>query len=114
MFEWLRKLTADYTEEEYEKYLREPEDRTDYLEIMQPDKSYIFVPKSQFERVDKIPELGEVHSMRDVACALAEVALDTGYEPELLYNLFSECVAECGSYDGAFKDVATISYEHDW
>ena len=114
MWEWLRKLTAGYTEEEYREYLREPEDRTNYLEIMQPDNSYLFVPKTQFEPVDKIPELGEVHSIKDIACRLAEVAIDTGYEPELLYELVAECVEDGNTYEEAFSHVAEVSYEHDW
>ena len=98
MFEALRKLTANYTPEEYEAWLYE-----DYLAD---------IPKGKNEFT--IPTISEEDGVKDIACALAEVAEDTGYEPEFLYEMFSEIVRDGETRTEAFEQVATISYEQDW
>ena len=106
MFEALRKLTANYTEEEYNAWLFD-----DYLKD---------VPKGKNNYT--VPEIKGNERIKDIACLLTEVADDTGYEPEFLYKQFDEAVAdrrELGEsfIDArrlAFNDVACISYEKDW
>lgn len=98
MFEALRKLTADYTEAEYEAWLME-----DYLAD---------IPKGKNEFT--IPTISENDGFKDIACALADVAEDTGYEPEFLYEMFSEQVKDGQTHKAAFEMVAGISYEMDW
>ena len=114
MWEFMRKLTAGYTEAEYQEYLNEPEDRTNFYEVMQPNGDYLFVPKSEFEPVKELPKLGVVHSMKDIANEIAEVADDTGYDPGLLMDFVVEYVKDGCTYKEAFDSVTAISYEHDW
>lgn len=102
MFEVLRRLTANYTEEEYKEWLAEP--------IAEPVAT------------KRIPTIRGDERNKHVATALAEVALDTGYEPEFLYEVFDEQVndrIELGediitARREAFDHVATVSYEQDW
>ena len=98
MFEALRKLTANYTPAEYEAWLYE-----DYLAD---------IPKGKNEF--KIPTISENDGFKDIACALSEVAEDTGYEAEFLYEMFSECVKDGQTNKEAFDYVAGVSYEQDW
>lgn len=107
MFEALRKLTANYTEAEYEAWL--------YEECLAD------IPKGK-NKV-KIPTISEKEHIKDIACMLTEVALDTGYEPEFLYERFDEMVDELVDVLGepigkahkeAFDFVAGVSYEQDW
>lgn len=96
MLEALRKLTADYTEAEYQEWI-ESEPRP-------------------------VPEISENEHIKDIAAELTSVALDTGYEPEFLYQMFDEATAEhledglsLGlAHKKAFDEVAGISYEFDW
>lgn len=98
MFELLRRLTANYTEEEYNEWLAEP------------------------VLTKRIPTIRGDERVKHVATALAEVALDTGYEPEFLYEVFDEQMndyIELGedtvtARRKAFDMVAQISYEQDW
>ena len=98
MFEALRKLTANYTPEEYEAWLME-----DYLAD---------IPKGKNEFT--IPTISETDGFKDIACALADVAEATGYEPEFLYEMFSEQVRDGQTHKEAFDFVAGVSYEQDW
>lgn len=98
----LRRLTANYNEEEYNKWLHEtpqPIDKRHYWDSIKGDEH-----------------------IKDIACDLACVADDTGYEAEFLYQMFDESVEdrmELGedfieARKHAFSDVTTISYERDW
>lgn len=98
MFEALRKLTATYDEAEYEAWLME-----DYLAD---------IPKGKNEFT--IPTISEDAGFREIACALADVAEDTGYEAEFLYEMFSEQVKDGQTHKEAFETVAGTSYEMDW
>lgn len=106
MFEALRKLTANYTPEEYEKWLYE-----DYLAD---------IPKGKNDYT--VPEIKGNERIKDIACLLTEIAEATGYAAEFLYKQFEEAVTdrrELGEtfIDArrlAFNDVACISYEKDW
>ena len=101
MFECIRKLTANYTEDEYKEYLEEP---------------------PQVTNTRMYPDLRECRGMKDLACMLADVADDTGYEPEFLWDKFNDTLKEYvedgmhveKEYRRAYIDVAEISYEQDW
>ena len=114
MFEWMRKLTAGYTDTEYQEYLANSDNWRDCYEIVQPEGDYLYVPKTEFEPVTELPKLGVVRRMKDIANAITEVALDTGYEPNMLIQLVAESVAEGNTYEEAFNHVTAVSYEHDW
>ena len=99
MIEVIRKLTAGYTEAEYE----------DWLETTP-------------ETVGTLPKVTGRERNKDIACLLADVADDTGYEPEYLYENFAEIkddYEEQGldlfeARKKAFYEVTEISYERDW
>ena len=101
--EAIRKLTANYTEEEYRKYLEQPTD----LEA---------ISRKYWDSIK-----GDEH-IKDIACDLACVAIDTGYDAEFLYQMFDESVDDRMSLGEtfedarrlAFDDVVAISYERDW
>lgn len=101
----IRRLTANYTEEEYKAYLSE------YLAD---------IPKGKNEYT--VPEIVGNERIKDIACMLSQIAEETGYEDSFLYERFEECARdrrECGetviqARRNAFEDVACISYEHDW
>lgn len=96
MLEALRKITANYTEAEYERWIEsEP---TPFPEVRGDERN------------------------KDIACMLADIADDTGYTPEFLYTMFDEVLKDYLE-DGnaiakarrkAFIEVAEISYEQDW
>ena len=99
MFELLRRLTADYTEEERQEWFMETP-----------------------QQIKPLPEIRGDERNKDIACLLADVADDTGYEPEFLYEVFDEQMndyIELGediitARRKAFDHVATVSYEQDW
>lgn len=101
--EAIKKLTANYTEEEYREYLDKP------LNLDAISRKYW----------DSIK--GDEH-IKDIACDLACVAIDTGYDAEFLYQMFDESVDDRMSLGEtfedarrlAFDDVVAISYERDW
>ena len=119
MWEWLRKLTANYTEEEYREYLTEqvPEEKDTttahrvvwceaidcFVDLdMDADKWY-YAPKLNFK------------SLKDIVFALQKVADETGYLLTDLCNEVEELVKEDGrTYEDAVSYVAGVSYEHDW
>lgn len=111
--EWLRKLTANYTEEEYKEYLQDTSDIYAYLEAAG-------IPKGK--NVFKVPEIKGNERPKDVACLLSDVAENTGYSAEFLYGQFEEVVKDyqelgdtlINARKKAFEYVATVSYEHDW
>lgn len=101
--EMLRKLTSNYTEDEYKEYLNE---------------SLLDAPSSR----KYYSSINGDESIKDIACDLACVACDTGYEAEFLYEMFDEQVqdrTELGdtyfeARRGAFDFVVGVSYEMDW
>lgn len=99
MFECIRRLTADYTEEERQEWL---------MELPQEVKFF--------------PEVRGDERNKDIACLLADIADDTGYEPEFLYEAFDEVLRDYLE-DGmpvirarrkAFIEVAEIAIEQDY
>lgn len=107
--EALRKLTANYTEEEYRAYLEAS--TFDYLSD---------IPKGK--NTYQVPEVTGKESNKEIACLLSDVAEATGYEDEFLWERFADVVRdlmELGesfitARKEAFTDVASISYEQDW
>ena len=53
-------------------------------------------------------------SVKDVSCALLDLAEATGYDYNFLAEVLEEYVADGNSYEEAFEHVACISYEKDW
>lgn len=120
MFELLRKLTANYTEEEYKEWLAEPvpEDNEDHttahriswceglkcwIDLDGDADKWYYEPKLKFE------------SLKDVVSALQKVAYETGYLLTDLCDEVEELVKEDGqTYEEAVSYVAGVSYEHDW
>lgn len=98
MFEALRKLTADYTEAEYEAWLME-----DCLAD---------IPKGKNEFT--IPTISEDADFDDLGEAFAIVEEDTGYDAGFLYEVFCECLEDGQTKTEAFDHVAGVSYEQDW
>lgn len=99
MFEWLRRLTADYTEEERQEWFMETP-----------------------QQIKPLPEIRGDERNKDIACLLADVADDTGYEPEFLYEAFDEVLKDYLE-DGvpfirarrkAFIEVAETAMEQDY
>ena len=56
----------------------------------------------------------EIYRVKDIAVMLACVALDNGYEPEFLYEMYDECREDGQTPEEAYNTVATISRERDW
>ena len=52
--------------------------------------------------------------IKDIAQTLTEVALDTGYEPEFLYERFDEEVRDGDTWAQALAYVTGVSMERDW
>lgn len=107
--ELLRRLTADYTEEERREYLEET--TFNYLSD---------IPKG--ENDFHLPEVTGKERNKEIAGLLSDVAEETGYEEVFLWERFSDVVRDLvelgetftNARKEAFIDVATISYEQDW
>lgn len=52
--------------------------------------------------------------VKEIATALTEVSMDTGYDYDYLANRFNECVEDGQTAEEAFEFVSGVSYEHDW
>lgn len=90
----LRRLTADYTEEEYQEWLDE-DTLTSLLEPA-PKKEPMF------------------HSMKEVSTALLDLSESTGYGYDFLVDVFNELLLDGNTIDEAFNHVYCVSMEHDW
>lgn len=118
--EWLRKLTANYTEDEYKSYLFDEPQKYDkwwfdYDEIKQPDGDYKYIDKKKTEWVKcEPPHVDDSCSFKDMAIALSETAKDTGYEVEFLYSMVMEYVNDGETFVDAVNSVIATSYERDW
>lgn len=172
MLEIIRRLTANYTEAEYEAWLKElptlPEEmyresrqrkdygyriadiaydtgyEPDYLwEIFEDlvedyidqgrtvtqarkraltEVEYEAWLETTLETVETLPKVTGRERNKDIACLLADVADDTGYEPEFLYETFDEVLKDYLE-DGmpvirarrrAFIEVAETAMEQDY
>lgn len=88
MFEWLRKLTADYTEEEYKAWLREePEDIPTLVHI---ERDGVDEPifSADYEFTKNLIK-GGFYKFKDYDIALHEIAWETGYSYEELNEVFN-------------------------
>ena len=100
MFEVLRKLTANYSEEEYKAWLNEePEDIQ-------------WHPTPAFKFTEDLIK-GGFHRMKDFDIALHDIAEETGYEYEFLNKVFSEC-DEDEPYIDRIIEISDIALEHDF
>ena len=59
-------------------------------------------------------EHGFFESMKDMSCAILDLADETGYDYDYLVDRIEEGVADGETYEDAFLTVAEISYEQDW
>lgn len=54
------------------------------------------------------------NSMKEIATALMEVALNSGYEYDMLCECVEDLVYDGESYNKAFHEVESIANEHDF
>ena len=101
MFEFMRKLTADYTEAEYDRYLWC--DGLDSFVNMDANRDKWYYAKKL-----------NYTSYKEVATDLATVAADTGYDYDDLCKLYTEKVRDGETLEEAMEYIAGVSYEHDW
>lgn len=118
MFEFMRKLTASYTEEDYNKWLQEDagalNDIMYSLEENEED-DYVNWLHEQGPVTDaKVPKWTGIKRMKDLVYMLTEVSEDTKYGFDFLAERFDECVNDGQTYQEAFEHVAGVSYERDW
>lgn len=123
MFEWLRKLTTDYTEEEYNAWLfSHPMTDEQIDEWCAAIPGGIKTPREKEElRWNKaasryVSKYGNINfcDKDEVAEALAQVADDTGYTPEFIGEMFFDALLDGEEPRDAFYNIAIISYEKDW
>lgn len=113
--ELIRKLTADYTEEEYRAFLSESpiEEPTAhriawcegigcFVDLDMNAEQWYYAPKLKYK------------SLKDVVADLQRVSDETGYELPFLCELVEEQVRDGETYADAVEHVAGVSYEHDW
>lgn len=101
MFEFMRKLTADYTEAEYDRYLWC--EGLDSWVNMDADRDKWYYAKNL-----------KYTGFKDVAVDLVKVSNDTGYDYDELCDLYTEKVRDGDSLEEAMEYIAGVSYEHDW
>lgn len=53
-------------------------------------------------------------SMKDISCAILDLADATGYDYDFLVDRIEEQVADGEEYEDAFMHVAGVSFEQDW
>lgn len=99
--ELLRKLTADYPEAEYERYLWCEELGTCIDMDANKDK-WFYSKRLNYKSFD------------EVAADLMKVSDDTGYGYEFLCDMFHDSIMDGNSAEEAMESVAGISYERDW
>ena len=116
MVELIRRLTADYSELEYKEWLNEDESYLDYFEVARADGSYVFVDPKLYKKIEPedVITIDDTYTLKDIACALDEVASKTGYESELLYSIFMDKLKDGDTPKEAFDHVACVSHEMDW
>jgi len=123
----MRRLTADYTEEEYREYLEEsPIEEKKTIKLNDEMKDTLKKLQRMIEGALKFSMWKDEHgfsdlkfnSMQDIRDAISELSEATGYEVEFLCDTLEEILhdeyADENTYEEAFDTVMTISYEHDW
>lgn len=71
------------------------------------------IVEAQFEFNKWLDDNG-FRSMKDISCAILDLADTTGYDYDFLVDMVEELVADGESYEDAFMYVAGVSYEQDW
>ena len=101
MFEALRKLTANYTEEEYERYL--------WYEGL---GTFVDMDMNEYKwySADKL----NYTSMKDIVADVQRITDETHYDFRFLCEMVSESVKDGNTYEEAVEYVAGVSYEKDW
>ena len=105
----VRRLTANYTEEEYREYLAEKPHRLvycdgigDYVDLdMNADKWYC---ASRLKYT----------SVKEIATDLQRVSDATGYGYDFLAEQYKESIKDGDTPEEAMETIAGISYERDW
>ena len=113
--DFLRRLTADYTEAEYENYIAEIpyepptahriercEELGSWVDLDMNADEWYYAPKLHFT------------SMKDIVAALQRVAEETGYDLQFLCEMAEESRKDGDDYEEAVEHVAGVSYEQDW
>lgn len=107
--EAIRRLTANYTQEEYNDYLYNDGHSYLYCDGL---KTWIDMDMNMNEWY----YAKKLHytSFRQIAEDLAQVADDTGYEYSYLADRFMEQLHDGNSAEESMEHVAGVSYEFDW
>lgn len=63
---------------------------------------------------DFVRDVIKFYRMKDIATAIAELSLDTGYDEEFLSDCVTELVNDGESYEEAFKHVKQVAEEYDY
>lgn len=122
MLELIRKLTSNYTDSEYESWLYEegvdfqtetPADRDEYRELTTHDNSSVFIRKDQYKPAEDIPTLDGTESIKDIAVLLEDVACRTGYDYNLLSDVFTEALQDGETIEEAFDYTVIVAFELD-
>ena len=109
----IRRLTANYTEEEYKAYLSENHEPTAHrISWCEGLKCFVDLDANA-EKWYYAPKLNYT-SLKDIVCDLQRVSDETGYELSFLCELVEEGVQDGETYEEAVEHVAAVSYEHDW
>lgn len=52
--------------------------------------------------------------VKEIATALTEVSMNTGYDYDYLCDRFNECIEDGQTAEEAFEFASSVSNEHDW
>ena len=124
MLELIRKLTSNYSQEEYENWLWsegvdfrtdiESTERDAYKELTTHNNNSVFIRKDQYKPVEGLPSLDGTENSKDIAIMLEDVACRTGYDYKLLSDVFTEALQDGETIKEAFDQTVTVAFELDY
>lgn len=101
MFEAIRRLTANYTEEEYHRWLW-CDGLSTWVDMDANLDKWYYAKNLNYT------------SVHEIADDLMEVSEDTGYDYNFLIEMYTDSIRDGQSCESAMEYVAGISYEKDW
>lgn len=130
MLELIRKLTSNYSEEEYKSWLWDNNvdflDNTedfksgeknlyDYAELSTTGEHSVFINKKYYKELDldTLPSLDGTENFKDIAILLEDVANRTGYDYKLLSDIFTDLLQDGESVKEAFDYTVIVAFELD-
>ena len=132
--ETLRKLTADYTEEEYREYLNEAVETQTPLPTLdlnlvsaclKPEEYKRFMHERYSDYIDAylesngipkgqnnytLPDVTGKESNKEIAGLLSNVAEETGYEETFLWEMFADVVRDMIDLGESFIEARKIAF----